>query len=821
MALKPRYKRRIIWTIVTVVATLLLAMVIVPPMFTLNRFKPQFEQAVFEQTQVPAKLNGNIHFSLLGGATIVAHDVVIPSGKIGSVMFHIPFSSIFDFNDVKIKSVAIYNADVAVDELAPAEFNHNIGIFDTNLNLMGFNLRIINAEFIDGQFNGVVRTKSHKYDVRFVGDTFYVKNNQMDLRGQMFSDGVVRGHIDLVTDDINSWFGFEKPKIDNEIAVSMDYQWDGGKGFSFTNIQSDDFSGNIELLPNGDKIIQLVSDNMNYDFSFLVHPSGVLNNTKINLDFYGNLKFSGREFKHLKINAIGTDDRLQIGTIVADDFAVNGGYIDSNGAHDIMITAPFNGGGASCLFSGTPSKWQCSEFSYDDIYGAIFVNGDQFDITVYSDKSMPNVDSLLAHARQFAKTGTITFKFADASGVYNVGVDSETVSYNYVQNKTLKWMGIDFDFLPEFMMTDTGDVSVENGMMKFVPYNNQWSMSKYDDYFYITGKSFKAWLPGVDLQSLNDAEFSISGIYNDGNISNLNIKVAGHEFVGSVSGKNITLKTELLNIDTFMNQVFFDRFAELEFLTNSPILVPFSMPVNISLSADSIIYNGDEFKNFVYSLKSDSQTFSIMDSARGNALVTIDKDKSNYDIFVQLNKFVINGNLLASDMPLNIRDTMITAEIALSTSGKIAHDIYYNMSGTVDLSFDGGVLYGMAFDSFYASAENVTVLNAEYALANALTGGETQIKTMRVVGNYKNGDFVTTQPLTFSMRHVDARGGLSITDGQMTAELDLVMRGTSPQPKIIQMSVLPDGGRNYSLSEIMIGFDPGFLRAFVKTHNKF
>ncbi len=821
MALKPRYKRRIVWTIVTVVAAVLLAMVIVPPMVTLNRFKPQFEQAVFNQTQVPAKLNGNIHFSLLGGATIVAHDVVIPSGKIGSVMFHVPFSSMFNMENVKIKDVVIDNADVVVNELAPAEFNHNIGIYNTNIDLMGIKFRIISAEFTDGQFKGVVRSASHKYDVRFIGDTFYIKNNQLDVTGQMLADGAIQGHIELVTDDLNSWFSFKYPKIDKEIQISMDFQWNGENGFKFTNIQSDDFSGNIEMLPDGGKVVQLVSENMDYDFSFLVHPRGMFKNTKFNLDFYGKIKFSGSEFNHLKFNAVGTDDILQIGTIIADDFAVTGGYIDSNGAHNILITAPFNGMDVRCLFSGTPQNWQCSNFSYDDIVGTIVVNGDQFDITVYSEKTMPNTDSLLAHARQFAKTGTINFKFADASGIYTVGPESEKVSYNYVQNKTLKWMGVDLEFLPDFMLTDAGDVSVENNMMKFVPYNKQWSFAGYDGYFYITGKSFKAWLPGVDLQSVNDTEFVASGIYDNGNISNLVIKIAGHEFFGSVSGKNITLKTNVLNIDSFMNQDFFDRFAELEFLTNSPIMVPFTLPVNISLMADSIIYNGDEYKNFVYSLRPNAQVFSITDAARGNALVTIEKDKSNYDIFVQLNKFVINGSLLSSNMPLNIRDTMITAEIKLNTSGKIAHDIYYNMMGSIDMSFDGGVVYGLAFDDFYASAENITVLNAEYALANALSGGQTAIKAMRVVGDYKNGNFVTTEPLVLTMRHVDARGGLSIVDGQMTAELDFVMRGTSPAPKVVQMSVLPNGGRNYSLSEIMIGFDPGFLRAFIKTHNKF
>jgi hypothetical protein len=143
------------------------------------------------------------------------------------------------------------------------------------------------------------------------------------------------------------------------------------------------------------------------------------------------------------------------------------------------------------------------------------------------------------------------------------------------------------------------------------------------------------------------------------------------------------------------------------------------------------------------------------------------------------------------------------------------------MSGDMDITFSDGYLVGMSFDNFYASAENITTLNAEYALANALTSGETKIKTMRIIGTYDDGNFITTQPIELSMRHTTAVGGLAITDNQMTAEFDLTLRGTAPTPVTIELGITPNGARNYSLSEIMQNLDPGFMRAFVKTHDKF
>ena len=106
-------------------------------------------------------------------------------------------------------------------------------------------------------------------------------------------------------------------------------------------------------------------------------------------------------------------------------------------------------------------------------------------------------------------------------------------------------------------------------------------------------------------------------------------------------------------------------------------------------------------------------------------------------------------------------------------------------------------------------------------MANALSVGETKLKTMHLVGTYDNGNFITTQPIELSMRHTNAIGGLAITNGQMTAEFDLTLRGTAPTPVTINLGILPNNGRQYSLSEIMREFDPEFMRVFTKTHDKF
>lgn len=825
MALKPRHKRRFFWGAICTIAAIALAVVIIPPMITLNKLKPVVEKSIYEQTNVPIKLDGDIHFSLIGGATIVAHDVTIPTAKIASVLFSIPFRGFFNIENSKLTGpVIIYDAEITIDKLSPAAFNHNIEIYNSKINFMGRKFHIVRADFTDNEFHGIIRTPEHKYEVEFSDDNFHIKNknSNLDITGKMFSDGSINGHISLETDNINEWFGFKTPKIEQKIKLSMNFEWNGGDGYRFTNIVSDHFSGNITFYPNGEKTIQLVSDNLDYDFTFLLNPNELIRNTKLNLNFYGDLRFQGKNFNHLLIDATGTQDTLQISKIIIGDTQISGGLITKNGAKNIKITLPIDNKTAKCLFSGTPKNWTCSKFVYDNLSGSLSVDNDVFFINVTSKTKMPTDEKLLSLARKLGKSGTIKFSFADISGTYQITSTDIIPTYNYAKNKTLKWLNINIPFLPEFMKTASGDFSWNNGMLTFTPYDKQWQLSTYDNYFYISGTSFKSWLPSdLDTRFLQDSSYTISGFFDGNKISNMNLNIAGHEFSGSASGKNLTLNTATFNIEPFINPQYTNNSEQMEFLSNLPILTLFNLPFNISLSSGALIYKNSKYNNFLYTLKPESQTFSITDLTRGNLLTTIERNKTNYTIFTQLNRFVINGPLLSSNMPLNIRDTMITGQITMKTNGQIAHDIYYNMSGNLDLSFSDGYIVGFGFDDFYASAENITILNSEFALSRALKGGQSRIKKMRLVGTYSNGNFISTEAIDLSTRHTDIIGGLAITDGLMTGEFDIIMRGTAPSPSTINLGVLPDGTRKYSLSEIMQNLDPHYMRAFIKTHDKF
>ena len=825
MSIKPRYKRRILWSLISFIGLALLAIVVLPPIIHLNSLKTKIQDAIFTETGIRATIHGNINFSMLGKTTIIAHDITIPDGFISSFQFSIPWSDIFNIKSAKISdNITITGASFVLKQITPFDMNQNIIVKDSRFKFLDKEYEIIDGNFSKNMVSALVRTDQHKYDITSINNNFTIKNknNNLNLYGKLSPDGTATAHISIVAQDINRWFEFKSPKIKGKFPITANIKWDGGYGIDFYDISANGVTGSAKLLPNGYKTIKLQSKNADYDMSFAIKNPEIFINSHFDMDFYGKIKFANYNFKHLYINVIGKDKSIDIEKIIADNLIIQGGTIDENGAHNINVSLYENNIPTKCLFDGTPNNWSCKSFSYgNEFSGDMTLSDNHLIANIYSTSKMSDMDLIVKSAHKLSDTGTIKFQFADMAGTIRFTKKDYSVQYDYAMNKTLKWADTKLNFLPDFMLNENGNFVWQNDTMLFTPNSKTWSLAINKNTFQIMGDNYKKWLPNLDLQSVRDLSYTISGNYNNKTISNLKIEIAQQVFNGSVSGKSMTLKTDLLNLDSFISQYYLNNAETLSFFTVAPITIPFDIPVNISLSADSLIYNGQRYNNFVYSLKPNIQTFSITDSDRGNMLATIKKQNNNYTVDIKLNKFVIDEKLLPNDMPLNISDSAITAEIKLKTSGKIAHDVFENINGSFDLYFDGGTLYGLGLADFYASAENISTLNAEYVLASALENGTTPIKNMRLIGTYNSGDIKTTKPISLALKHVDVFGNIQIEKQNMTAELKLILRGTSPASAPIDLTVYPNNKRKYSLSEIMMSFDPEYMRSFIKSHNQF
>lgn len=818
-------KNKITWFITSFVAAVVLVIIIIPPMLILNNLIPKIEEVVLTQTGIPARINGDVNFSLIGKVTVVAHDVSVPNGVIDSVEFRIPFFDIFDIKKADISGDILVNgASLVIDKITPFKINNKIIVNNSEIKFLNKSYNIISADISKDKIDAIVRTNQHKYEIKYTNNKFTVKNknNDLNITGTLLPNGSAFGKISIKAQDINKWFEFETPQISGRFLITADFTWNGGYGIKFDNISADGVSGSIEYQDDGYKIIKLTSNNAHYNMSFILKNPEILQNTDLDLNFYGNLSFMHDNIHHLKIRTKGTDSRVNIDTIVADEVLVKDGYIDAEGAHNVNIAGPLSGLYTKCLFNGTPTNWSCEYFSHGGNITSVFsVKDDVIDADVYSTAIYADMKPFVITIWKLASSGEVRFYYPDTVGTLHLKKDSYTVDYTRLDDKSLNQAKISLKFLPDFMKDEPGDFVWVNGVMIFTPNSNKWQLSKSTDFFILRGENFKQLTRTLDFQAFNDLPFVLSGVYKDGNISDFTLEIADHKFVGMLSGKSITLKTDILNADLFMNQSFLQKFEELSFFTNHPILLPFEINMNIALSANKLIYKGTEYNNFVYSSHKNTQTFSISDSIHGNLLANINKRNIKYDIDLQLNKFMVDKKILPEGMPFNLADTMITAEVKLKTSGVIAHDIISNLHGTFDASFTGGDLYGLGLAEFYASAPQLNMLNGEYSLYKALTGGITPIKKMHIVGTYDNGDIETTKPLTLSIPHTDASGTFEIKNNNMTTKLTLVLHGTSTDPKPIDLTVYPNNRREFSLSQIMMHFDPGYMREFVKYHNKF
>ena len=822
---KHTLKSKFIWFLTAIFALFALAIIVIPPMVNLNTLKPKIENIIFAQTGIPAKINGDVNFSLLGHATIVAHDITIPNGTVSLCEFAIPFFDIFNLKNANVSGdITISGASVFVKKLIPFKTDAKIVIHDSNMQFLNKEYNIIDAKFDKNNIDALVRTDQHKYEIKYRDNLFTVtnKNNDLNLYGELFNDGSATAHIEITAQNINRWFEFEKPKITGQFPVSADLFWNGEYGVKFTNISANGITGSVDLQDSGYKIIKLESNSANYDLSFFLYNPDILQNASFNLDFYGNLKLADKKFKHVKIVTIGSDKEITIDTVITDDLQIHGGTIDENGAHNLYVSFPEDGTKITCIFNGTPTNWYCDNFSYGNhVTGKIYVTMDGFTADIIANEPFSNIENVVKLSKKLGNNGIVKFNAPDMQGEIKITGDKYDISYNYLNNKTLEFAKIDLPFLPDFMKQEPGNFVWTKKYMVFTPESNTWRLSSTQDYFAVRGDDFKTWFPNIDLTSLRGLPYVISGTYKKGNISNLTLEVAGHKFYGSATSKSITLKTQTLNIDSFMDKNFKNNFEDLSFFEPAPITLPFELKANIALAAGELIYNNKKYDRFVYSLHDDTQTFSISDSNRGNLLATIKKHNLKYAINIQLNKFVFDEMLLPENMPLNLSNTTVTAEIKLNTSGKIAHDFIDNLHGTFDASFDGGKLYGFGFDKFYASYNFLTLLNSEYFLNSALSEGVTSIKKMHIVGTYESGNIKTLYPLTLNMNHVDATGDMEIQNGEMTTDLHMSLRGIAPTPEPVDITIYPNNNRDFSLSQIMMNFDFEYMKSFIQSHDKF
>jgi hypothetical protein len=840
--MKARHRRTVFWVVFSILTTIVMAAVIVPPLISLNGLKPRFERAILLQTEIPAKIRGKVNISLLGRVNVVAHKVSMPGGQIDSVIFAVPLSKIFDINSAPLTGkIMLSGARLIARSLIAPKLANKIEISDSEVNFMGKNYKIINGVLHNGNFTGTIRTKLHKYAVETNGADFWVanKNEGVSVRGRLNPNGGANASLSMNTDDFNSWFDILEPGFNKHVSLKMNIDWDGGNGFKFSDIIGNvtgggGFTGNISLPAEGMREIKFASNSISRDLSFLIMRRSLLKNAQIELDLSGSLKFAGESYKRIKLSAIEADDRIKISVLEFESDRASGalsGEIAADGAHGMDLRFKRGEADIYCLFNGAPNAWRCDEYEYSDAsisaFGTLVAGKNSFSATLKSKSPMPEKFDFAKALNFLGANGTVLFEFSDAGGKIEIKNKKQNIIYSFVKNKTLNWPHAgDFGFLPEPMRAQPGLMTWSDEGFSFLPENEKWKLTALGDFFYLSGTSalelINSFEPSLELPFINDFPYEISGNYSKPYITDLELHIAGHIFRGSANGTNITLKTEVLNLDQFSNDKYFDSYDEMQFLSGEPILAPFKLGrARLSLSAFAIILGGEKYDNFAYSLRDGIQSFSITDDARGSLLISLKKSLSNYDIMIKLNRFVFRGALPDMLSPLNISDSVATGQARLTTGGKIAYDFWRGMKGSLDISFDGGVLNGIGTDAFYASAADITRLNAEDAIAHAVSGGRTNIKSLRISGEYENGKFRTTRKFQLSARHSEMFGDLQLEGGKMTAQIDILLRGASIEPKPVSLAILPSGERSYSLSEIMRVLDPGYLADFIRTHSQF
>ncbi len=845
--MKNWHKRVLFWSTVTAVSLAGIATVFVPPLINFDFLKPRLETAILNNAGLHATIGGNVRLSLLGNPKVIANQVAISeyNGVVDSAVFRIPWKEVFAPQTFGT-TIELVNADLELSDLSTPAFSNRLIFNNSSVLFMGKKYSDINGVLQNGTFVGTVRTDDHKYSIGAVGGNFRITNPEIKLEmiGQLFSDSDentgANGTLSIETDKINQWFGFTVPKFTDVVSANMKFKW-FGDDLEFYDIIGETgaskFRGEIQIGKTHNSV-KMSADNLDFDLSFILGNSEFLRNADIDLNLNGNLKFGDHIFSTVEFVGMKSNSEFEIKHLRAvnsKESYVASGVINESGAKGLKLEITKSSGNLTCDFYGTTEVWRCAKFDIKtknySATGSVSVNPKSYEMTIESD-NLP-FDTLLTELKKYfgPRNGIITFKLKGASGQTEVksnNVRTLTLKADFVSLESLDLS--DILPLPEIMLKDDGKVyvSIENGKLKSLDFEApDWSFAMSGESFVLEHSDIKRFLgavaPEIDLFFMqSNLPIVISGEYKKPYIRKLEIEFGTNVLHGYAESGKFNLKSNQLNIDELIDENFKSSDESAAFLHSEPLLAPLAIKNStISLSTKKIVIGGGNYKNFVFALRPNSEQFSITDDALGNMLVSIDKNKNDYQMMIQANKFFVPGKLLDQSSPLNISDTVITAQANLSTFGQTSHDIRYNLSGDVDMTLDGGTLIGLGIDNFYKGALDITRTNAKDAIQNMFNGGTTEIKSMHIVGKYNSGILTTSRLFTLGAKHANISGNLQINNGKIAAIMNILLRGTSAEPKTLQLGIGFNGERNYSIDDAIIAIDPDYTVAFINSHDKF
>ncbi|MCL2017601.1 MAG: AsmA family protein [Alphaproteobacteria bacterium] len=882
--MKARTRRKLFWTFVAMLLSAIAAVIIAPPFIDMGRLKPQIESAVLAQTGMNIKIGGSVRLSLVGRATLSARDVSVSDykGRIEYVSFRIPYRALLDLNmAAHTSTIILEGANFHIDSLAPTSIPARLVFRNGIVTFKGKTYDHINGVFRNGIFNGTLRTDEHKYTLESDGQYFIITNPnvRLNLKGQLSTDNagnvVASGKISLDTNDINRFFAFSTTLVPGRVKFQSDFEW-ADQIFKFHNISGEtlggDFNGDVEFGRNHWRI-NMVANNVDFDLSFLDKNPGFLHNSDINfagngkfrtgniIPVFGNKYMTG-DFNRIRFVSSADADTINIKELDAsgNDFNISArGQIKDGTALGLDTIFQNPNSSVRCILNGKGHNWSCSRWDYADsdfsAHGILTVTKDGFDINFNSnnyDFSRTSINSQFSSLPVLLsrKHGTVKFAINDEiTGMAQIDGKNINIEYGGHSDTSLSALPARHDIinlLPESLLRSRGTIHsavIKSGKLLAFDFerfgrNNSWRLTVGQDGDFqleIDARHLlSAQYPNIETKFLHDnLPMLVTGRYSQPYISDLNIVIRDNNvasLAGKFDGNVFDLNTEFIDLDALLNPEYIQNYDAEKYVTAEPLTFPFAINMSLTLSADKVKFRDEEYRGFVYSLKPNSQKMSITDNARGNLLVTIEKNMTRYNMLVRLNKFEILGMILPSASPLNIADTMLTARATFTTHGITSADFWRNITGDIDAAFDGGTLIGFDTDKFYDRAGALTRMNAEYAISDAFEGGYTKLRTLNITGLYENGGFKTTAPLTATTRHTEYSGQLQTMGGypsqsrggaRISAQLRILLRGTSPVPVPISLNILPNGEREFSLSEIMRTLDPDFLREFVKLNNRF
>ncbi|MDR0449025.1 MAG: AsmA family protein [Rickettsiales bacterium] len=823
--MKRKTRARIIWFSTLIIAAVGISILIFPAFMDFSYLKPGLAAAISEQSGRDAKIDGAVRITLLPRPILRAHLVSAGDIRAESVQFPIRITDFLNPANISVPGAvsvrgAIFGDFKNINGRLTLDGRRFTGSFVHND-------RRFTADIKDGRakIENSALSLETEFDYKFSG-------------GKTTAAGHFRGSFPNLEEFLQG-FGYSFGA-----AAARPLGIDANFVLSENSLKLTDMTlSSTDTIMKGNATFGKTST---LDLTMIEGDLGILESApaaaSVNISGEGKFKFGERTIRKFEIRANG--DEIQKAEIQGEDFSLRArGKLKDGLPKDIEVSL-YKKDGSDIIGIAEPVSIRCNSLSWKsaDDWGCngLSINTENLRISgsagmgegglmVWLEKTEGQDTAAVIKKIKKEAAGDIHIILSDTIGFYKASRAGASHKYRNISGTLaeIPFKMSAIEKIPAALRAKfKGEITAETDgkdQTLFVKSENM-GVALYESggeiRFVLSGadlaETLQLMFPGFDTAFMKSGiGFDFSGEYRLGNFENLRLTTKG-VFAQTIYGRgadtSFAFKTAELNIDTLLSNHWIMNYEQMQFLHQAPLMGLFKIAPDFSLVADKVvIFDGQEYKNLVFSKAGNVQKISVESTGGGTGFAEITRrGGSEFEISAKASGFAVPGALIGR-LGLDIMDASITGEALLTTFGLVANDISENMEGSADISITGGKIVGI--DTRQIFGKGLTRANIGEFLERAFSPkASMEIKTLSIPVRISGSEIISSAPFVLKTDSATISGDAAVMAEGTGASMQILFRNSSSESRPLSVIATPKGAK-FDEAEALRAIDPDYIRA--------